>query len=120
GEPWLSAGLYDPSAKPGRSNDPHGQDYNAALVPRELTRNLRSGRPNDPAREKALAKSPDYAAARGIIEELHNSGHGYIGGTIGDAHTSFRDPFVFLLHSNVDRLFALWQLQSGHAERLDP
>src|SRR5205807_322227 len=35
-------------------------------------------------------------------------------------HTSFRDPFVFLLHSNVDRLFAMWQLQRGHSKRLDP
>jgi hypothetical protein len=46
--------------------------------------------------------------------------HGYIGGTIGGPHTSFRDPFVFLLHSNVDRLWAMWQTQPGHTTRLDP
>src|SRR5437868_14950580 len=39
-------------------------------------------------------------------------------GTIGHAHTSFRDPFVFLLHSNVDRLFA--RRQVARTERLDP
>jgi hypothetical protein len=33
---------------------------------------------------------------------------------------SFRDPVVFLLHSNVDRLWAMWQTQVGHPERLDP
>jgi Common central domain of tyrosinase len=38
--------------------------------------------------------------------------HSYIGGTLGNADTSFREPFVFLLHSNVDRLFVLWQLQN--------
>ena len=44
--------------------------------------------------------------------------HGFV--NMGSAHISFRDPFVFLLHSNVDRLFALWQTQRGHKERLDP
>ena len=39
---------------------------------------------------------------------------------MGDPHTSFRDPFVFLLHSNVDRLFAKWQTSNGHPERLNP
>ena len=36
------------------------------------------------------------------------------------AHYSFHDPFVFLLHSNVDRLFAMWQTATGPPERLDP
>lgn len=39
------------------------------------------------------------------LESSHNDAHGYI----GYPHTSFRDPFVFLLHSNVDRLYAMWQ-----------
>jgi hypothetical protein len=121
GEPWLGAGLYDPNANPARSNNPHGQNYNAALVPRDLRRGIAQGaRPNDPADERLLTTAPDYAAARQIIEGLHNSAHGYISGTIGDPHASFRDPFVFLIHSNVDRLFATWQLQPGHPERLDP
>jgi hypothetical protein len=49
----------------------------------------------------------------------HATAHGWIGGTLSDPHTSFRDPIVFLLHSNVDRLFAMWQTQPGHPERLD-
>jgi tyrosinase len=47
----------------------------------------------------------------------HGLAHRYIGGTVGGfgsgadvAHRSFEDPFVFLLHSNVDRLWASWQL----------
>jgi len=51
---------------------------------------------------------------------LTNTAHGFIGGTIGNPHTSFRDPFVFLLHSNVDRLFAMWQRQPSHPERQTP
>ena len=33
----------------------------------------------------------------------------YIGGNLSDPHISFRDPFVFLVHANVDRLWAMWQ-----------
>jgi hypothetical protein len=50
----------------------------------------------------------------------HGAAHGYIGGNLGDPHLSFRDPFVFFLHSNIDRLWAMWQRQPGHRERLDP
>ena len=49
----------------------------------------------------------------------HGLAHEYIGGTIGSPHTSFRDPFVFLLHSNVDRLWAMWQV-ADPKRRLDP
>ena len=41
----------------------------------------------------------------------HGLAHSYIGGTLIDPHTSFRDPFVFLMHSNIDRLWAMWQLR---------
>src|ERR1700674_282789 len=50
----------------------------------------------------------------------HGNAHSYIGGNLGDPHLSFRDPFVFFLHSNIDRLWAMWQRQPGHRERLDP
>ena len=62
----------------------------------------------------------DWSTFRDKLESAHNDAHSFIGGTIGDPHTSFRDPFVFLLHSNVDRLFAMWQHQPSHSERLDP
>ncbi|MBV9177351.1 MAG: tyrosinase family protein, partial [Nitrososphaeraceae archaeon] len=39
----------------------------------------------------------------------HGLAHSYIGGNLTDPHLSFRDPCVFLLHSNVDRLWAMWQ-----------
>lgn len=50
----------------------------------------------------------------------HNNVHGYIGGTIGSGHTAFEDPFVFLLHANVDRLWARWQTVVGEEWRLNP
>src|SRR5260370_17043849 len=56
----------------------------------------------------------------------HGLAHDLIGGpfpsdgTLNNPHLSFRDPFVFLLHSNVDRLWAMWQTQPGQAWRVDP
>ena len=50
----------------------------------------------------------------------HNSVHTYIGGNIGSPHTAFEDPFIFLLHSNVDRLWGMWQTVPGEEWRLDP
>lgn len=54
------------------------------------------------------------------FEPNHDSVHTYIGGSIGDPRTAFEDPFVFLLHSNVDRLWAMWQSVPGEEWRLDP
>jgi hypothetical protein len=55
------------------------------------------------------------------LEDWHDAAHGCIGGNISiGRHTAFEDPFVFLLHSNVDRLWASWQLQSGKDWRRDP
>ena len=67
------------------------------------------------------ALGQQYTQFDGALRGAHNFVHSsYIRGTIGDAHFSFHDPFVFLLHSNVDRLWAMWQRAPGHASRLDP
>ena len=49
----------------------------------------------------------------------HALAHSYIGGNLSDPHISFRDPFVFLVHSNVDRLWTMWQ-EKDPLSRLDP
>ncbi len=56
---------------------------------------------------------------QGVKGNAHGLAHSWIGATILDAHTSFRDPFVFLIHSNLDRLWAMWQrkLQSVRLDR---
>jgi len=50
----------------------------------------------------------------------HNYSHGYIGGAMGSPATSARDPFFFMLHGNVDRLWAEWQRNPLDLSRLDP
>jgi tyrosinase len=47
----------------------------------------------------------------------HGSAHTSFGGSISSVPTAARDPLFFLLHCNVDRLWARWQRQFG---RFDP
>jgi tyrosinase len=47
----------------------------------------------------------------------HGVAHGNFGGSISSIPTAARDPLFFLLHCNVDRLWAKWQRLNG---RFDP
>jgi hypothetical protein len=68
-----------------------------------------------------IIDADSYPAMRTLLERKHDAAHFvYFGGTFVNAHNSFHDPGAFLLHSNVDRLFAMWQAQDAHAWRLDP
>ncbi|HEV8332966.1 MAG TPA: tyrosinase family protein [Steroidobacteraceae bacterium] len=68
-----------------------------------------------------LAGANDFATLAERLTSAHDfTAHSYIGGTISQAHYSFHDPFVFLLHSNLDRLWAKWQTDPAYPERLTP
>jgi hypothetical protein len=109
--------------------------YNPADPPRTLTRAKQAGAPPVGVSGSGWASDADFINAnqwedfRDLMygdEQgtssvgAHGSAHSYIGGNLSDPHLSFRDPFVFLMHSNIDRLWAMWQRQPGHPERLDP
>jgi hypothetical protein len=69
----------------------------------------------------AILSNTNFQTFGSALKNAHDSvAHSYIGGTIRQAHYSFHDPFVFLLHSNLDRLWAKWQTDPAHAERLAP
>lgn len=98
-----------------------------------ITRNVGPGAPGVPPDATIINTgngaplNDQYRQFRERLEGEHGSQiypgfnvHGYIGGTIGAPHTAFEDPFVFLLHANVDRIFAMWQVAPGFAWRLDP
>jgi Common central domain of tyrosinase/von Willebrand factor type A domain len=92
-----------------------------------VTRDCAPGAPGIAADATILAASNGFAQAqqwnefRQELEGWHGTAHGFFGsGNIFDPHTAFEDPFVFLLHSNVDRLFAMWQTVPGQDWRLDP
>ncbi|MDF3142080.1 MULTISPECIES: tyrosinase family protein [unclassified Streptomyces] len=119
GEPWLSAGFYNPTADPYRGDAFDPEHANPFDPPRSITRAVPGEAPQPPFSDADIIGSPDYRSMRIKLEGSHNSAHGYIGGTISDGHTAFRDPFVFLLHANVDRLYAMWQYAEP-VTRLDP
>jgi hypothetical protein len=77
------------------------------------------GTPDIPSDADILSETNFFGFA-GALKDAHDfTAHSYIGGTISQAHYSFHDPFVFLLHSNVDRLWAKWQTDPAHPERLE-
>ncbi len=119
GDPWLAAGFYVPGADPYRADAFDPAHNNPADPPRTLTRNY-SGGTFPASTDTDIVNAPDYQTMRDLLESAHDSAHGLIGGTLNDPHISFRDPIVFLLHSNVDRLFARWQTDPAHTDRLDP
>src|SRR6266849_5426915 len=110
--PWRNDGFYVPGANPERDSS-----GNPADPPTAVNRSV-AGSPASAADDTAILNAGDYAAMRGLLESVHNAMHGFV--NMGGVHISFRDPFVFLLHSNVDRLFARWQTDLAHPERLDP
>ena len=121
GDPWLSAGFYNPNANPARTGDEFDPTNNPADPPLDISRSVQPGGAVNPAFDQQCTQASDFPAFDSLINGSHGAAHGHIGETIGNPHTSFRDPFVFFLHSNLDRLFALWQLQIPFVHiRLDP
>ena len=112
GEPWLSARYYVPGANPDRNSS-----NNPADPPQFVTRSVK-GSPASVVMDNAILNADDYSDMRSRMEDVHDLMHRFV--NMGGPHISFRDPFVFLLHSNVDRLFAHWQTDPTHPERLDP
>jgi tyrosinase len=66
---------------------------------------------------QTLALGNRYRQFRTMQGNPHGFAHTSFGGSISSIGTAARDPLFFLLHCNVDRLWAKWQRQFG---RFDP
>lgn len=66
---------------------------------------------------QTLALGTLYSAFRNMEGNPHGSAHTSFGGSISSIPTAAKDPLFFLLHCNVDRLWAKWQRLNG---RFDP
>lgn len=62
---------------------------------------------------QTLALGTRYLAFRTMEGNPHGQTHGSFGGSISSISTAARDPLFFLLHCNVDRLWAKWQRLNG-------
>ena len=59
-------------------------------------------------------KGPQQKQTLPGLESLHGAAHGWIGGDMSNPATSPNDPIFFMLHAQVDRIWAIWQ--SRHAD----
>ncbi len=78
--------------------------------------------PTSPCPPAPPSTAPFMSALEG---DSHNRSHVYIGGgeikgAMWSTATAAEDPFFFLLHGNVDRLWAQWQRDPSNVSRLDP
>jgi hypothetical protein len=117
-----------------------GTPFEPALSPPPVTRGVSGSPPAEPD-SSVLARSPygpftsfcgnfgcflppSTAPFMSALEDYsHNLSHPYIGGTSGAMRspaTAAQDPFFFMLHGNVDRLWAQWQRNPSDLPRLDP
>lgn len=77
-----------------------------------------SSAPSGPRSEAdTLALGANYPQFRTMEGNPHGSAHTSFGGSISSIGSAARDPLFFLLHCNVDRLWAKWQRVNS---RFDP
>jgi tyrosinase len=62
---------------------------------------------------QTLALGAQFPAFRTMQGNPHGTAHTRWGGSISSISTAPKDPLFFLLHCNVDRLWAKWQRQNG-------
>jgi tyrosinase len=62
---------------------------------------------------QTLALGAQFPAFRTMQGNPHGTAHTRWGGSISSIGTAAKDPLFFLLHCNVDRLWAKWQRQNG-------
>jgi tyrosinase len=79
--------------------------------------NTTTGRASGRTEAQTFALGTQYSGFRTMEFNPHASAHTSFGGSISSIPTAARDPLFFLLHANVDRLWAKWQRQNN---RFDP
>lgn len=93
-----------------------------------VTRNLSSSVIPPADADSSLLANGTYPLFAADNEEIpnHNASHGYIGGgtwpnfgTMSAIISAAEDPFFFVLHANVDRLWAQWQRDPSNISRLE-
>lgn len=68
-----------------------------------------------------IVASRTFAEMRRLLAAKCDVAHlVYFGADGSNTHIALHDPLAVLLHSNVDRLFAMWQAESGETWRLEP
>lgn len=89
----------------------YGEKDNPRCLKRDFDNRVSQASLN-PSAVAALMQSPDIHAFRPSMDaNMHPSSHRFGGGDIFDLFTSPNDPVFYLLHSQIDRLWTVWQGQ---------
>ncbi|KAI1763483.1 Di-copper centre-containing protein [Hypoxylon sp. FL1150] len=100
--------VIDPTDKYGYRANPRclGRDFNAGASKDVLTW----------ANATTIVASEDIKALRNNIENLwHLNSHTFVGLEAADPFSTPNDPVFYLLHAQIDRLWAIWQGQDLEA-----
>jgi tyrosinase len=69
---------------------------------------------------QTLALGPNYPEFRTMEGSPHGAAHVSFNGWLSSIPTAPKDPLFFMLHANVDRLWALWQWMNQRSNADDP
>jgi tyrosinase len=105
----ISLGPVAPANNP--PSDPFGLRGNPRCLKRDFLQEKSGANLTYATVAKQLA-APDFATFRLAFDlSVHKSAHEYAGGDLYDFYSSPNDPVFFLLHSQLDRLWTIWQAQ---------
>ncbi|MDQ6614253.1 MAG: tyrosinase family protein [Actinomycetota bacterium] len=61
----------------------------------------------------SLLNDSDWASFSDRLEDFHDHVHVWVGGDMADVTTAAYDPIFFAHHTNIDRIWYLWQVRYG-------
>jgi tyrosinase len=107
-------GLFSQRNVAGNPNPLFQSDIDPSLGGPEVT----SRDPGDPADLPTRQEVRNVLAIRRFnrfssrLEDIHDGVHGWVGGTMGIIAWAAYDPIFWAHHTNIDRLWSLWQLNN--------
>ena len=121
---WTTPGTgapfnYFTSTFMGSTSGSIGAPFLPTLSPPSVSRNV-GGWPLPGTADATVLAPTTYATFDNIESNPHDGSHMYLGGNMTGFNTAAEDPFFFLLHGNVDRLWSRWQRNNSYISRLDP
>ncbi|CAF9929908.1 MAG: hypothetical protein GOMPHAMPRED_005511 [Gomphillus americanus] len=107
----LNLGPVSLNTTKNAANNTYGQQFNPRCLNRDFLQEISSENLNYTALVSLLS-SPEMSIFHPQLElGVHRAAHTYIGTEAFDFFSSPLDPVFFLLHSQIDRIWAIWQGQ---------
>ena len=96
--------------------------------PHTVTRNFGLSQLPNVAAVATVMANGTFNAFTPLLQGLHNSGHAWVGGSMGNIRTAPADPVFWMHHAEIDRIWAEWQVAhpgqnptlAGAAAIMDP